>query len=217
MLSPTRNPWAKGSYLIGIAILVSASVAALAGWIQGTPSLVQVGQGLPYLDGNSILALLAFAGVFVGLHKGRRAASLLALVPAVIGVAALAQFLQGGSWGIDEWMFNHSMDDSPNPGRMSPAMAMCLILGAAPLLAIYFKSTFRNRALFTAVAGSIAGASGFAAIVGYLTELPAAYSWGFAHPMPLLGAVGVLVVGVNIVHIAASDEEPKRSSFEWLP
>ena len=39
----------------------------------------------------------------------------LALVPAVIGVAVIAQFLGDGSLGIDEWLFRHSMDDTEAP------------------------------------------------------------------------------------------------------
>jgi len=217
MLSPTRNPWAKGSYLIGVAILLLVGATALIGWAQDNPSLVQVATGLPFLEGNTALSLLAFAGVFIGLHFRRRSALLLALIPAFLGALTLVQFLNGRSVGIDEWMFSHAMDPAIHPGRMSPAMAGGLLLGAIAILSLFPKGPFRNRPLFVAVTGSILGAAGFAAVIGYITQLPAAYTWGFANPMALLGAVGLFVVGVNIVHVATGDDDGKGPSFEWLP
>ena len=217
MLSPNRNPWAKGSYLTGIAILLLVGFGALAGWAKGSPSFVQVATGLPFLDGNSAIAILLYAGVFIGLHLGKRSAALLALVPGVISALALIQHLEGADFGLDEWLFSHAMDPGPQPGRMAPATAICLLFGVFPLAASYMKPWFRHRAHFIAISGSLIGAAGFAAITGYVTQLPAAYGWGFHQPMPLLAAIAVFVVGVNIVHIATGDEQAEGPSFGWLP
>ena len=217
MLLPIRNPWAKGSYLIGITILFLIGLAALVGWTQEIPSLVQAIAGLPFLGGNTALCFIAFAIAFSGLQFGRRGALLFAIVPAIFGALAVAQFLDGRNLGIDEWMFNHSMDPGTHPGRMSPVLAGGMFLGAIAMLVLFPMRTLRNRGFLLALTGSIVAAAGFAALVGYVTQLPAAYSWEFQTPMALLDAVGLLAVGVSLVLIAAGTDEPGQPAFTWLP
>jgi PAS domain S-box-containing protein len=217
-LTPIRNPWAQGLFGAVTVLLLALGAGVIYGWLAQVEWLVRLRPGLPVMPANTALAFGLFAVAFAGVAQGSVRWCVLALLPAAFGAATFVQFAQGSSLGLDEWLVRHTLDPQPYPGRSAPVVAACFLLEGAVLSTLVFGQRFAWRAPALAVIGSVVTATGLAAVVGYLSRLPMAYTWGTDSPVALHTAVGLILLGVGTVVLATHDREPDAEpGARWLP
>jgi two-component system, cell cycle sensor histidine kinase and response regulator CckA len=152
------------------AIVISIGVAVLAGWLFDITTLKSLHPGLASMKPNDAVSFILAGGSLwmlrsesVGARK-RTIARAFALTVSVIGLATLAEYLFGGSPGIDQILFQEStgMIWTSHPGRMAPSAALnFLLLGVAlfildPRSRYWLVEALAVTAIFISLVGLLA-------------------------------------------------------------
>src|SRR5262249_5271884 len=133
--SPFTQPFISFSGAAS-AIVIAISGAVLVGWRFDVPTLKSLHPGLASMKPNDAVAFILAGGSLwmlrsepVGARK-RMMARGFAMTVCLIALATLAEYLGGGSRGIDQILFPDSkgMIWTSHPGRMAPSAALNFLL-----------------------------------------------------------------------------------------
>ncbi len=133
----------KTSRVASAMVVGIASMVAI-GWIFGLKGFSSLVHGFPQMMPNTCVSLICtgvalwLVGVPSPSQRYRVLGLLLAIVPLMVGVTALLEYVLGTSFGIDRWILPTTFDlaSAPFPGRPSPQTALCLTLAGGALLTL---------------------------------------------------------------------------------
>lgn len=173
---PETSSSARGLMLIAASAISLTGAVVSIGWIFRAPSLVRLQPNWASMKFNTALCFLALGVGMLLLRRRRQATAALASLVFIIAALTVSEYAFEIGLGIDSLFLNPFLTE-PNvpPGRMSPVTALLFCLSA---LALALCSS-RNAARFGGVLGvsaSIIGGVALAAVIGYATSTPTAYS-----------------------------------------
>jgi PAS domain S-box-containing protein len=194
-----------------LAGLIGAS--GVAGWLFDLPLLRSVLPGAVEMKFNTALALLVCA-LAVGAPMHRRWSTALGAAVAALGLATLAQYLLGRSFGIDEALVRDTgAAFNQAKGRMSPYTATAFVAMGFAVAAAPWP---RLRSATQAAAGAVA-AVGVVSGLGYLWNASELTSDRIAPPVAINTSLAFVLLGIAQwlrstppADPAASDGRPSR-------
>lgn len=199
-----------------LAILLGAVV--LAGWAVHSALLIQVAPDLAPMQRNTavgfVLAGLALLGM---VWRRQRLTLAAAAITAICAAATLLEYLLPANFGIDELLGPaYITTHTSNPGRMSPATALCfLVLAIGFALAKMGPRSRRSAGLgVTALMVTAVGAACFIALVSGTSE---AFSWGDLTRVSFPTAIGLLLMGIGATAVAWDLTRPNLREPAWVP
>ena len=177
--------------VLGLGMLFS-----LFGWLLEIPWLIHLPNDTAPIQGNTVFSVLILSSIFIGLELGYRRIAWLALIPLGIGALTLSQDLTGTPIGIDELFFRYFLAETrPNPARMTPPIAISLILAGGTLLTLLSSRSSQRKTLLLALIASAIMSIGIATLLGYALELDTVILWGFDSATSALSALTLVILG----------------------
>lgn len=174
---------------VAVSLIVAlVGLSVLIGWKTENYALVQLHPSWVPMQFNTALCFLLSGVALLGFTLQRSWCRAIAWSILVVAGLTGLQFVLRVDLGLDQLFHDHSVTTkTSSPGRMAPNTALCFVLLSLCLL------LRRSRAQWLAIAmlglGSIA-------IVGYVTEVSSAYSWGRLTSMALHTALCHTALGV---------------------
>ncbi len=182
----------------------------VAAWLLRIPALLQTSPEAPAIAPSAALGfLLAGAGLF---SNGRRASLWWALGVLALAGLTLAEYLFGGSLGVDWYIPGVVEWGNPYLGRMAPNTAVAFVLVGLGLAAAG-RVTPGLVGSFGVLVFCMANTS----LVGYLSDLRGAYIWGEFSGMALQSALGFLLLGPGLVLLAWDQQKCFPLVPGWIP
>ena len=201
----------------------------MVGWYSHNLALIQALPPIPYMRYNTALAFFLSGLALVALARGRyKLARWLGIVVGAIGFLTLIQYVFEINLGIDQLLMkdylsptapksgsrnaiNYSSQflikiNKPFPGRPAPNTAFSFTLMGTALFLLSRAKKRRKNSLISGIFGVIIGAMGVIALLGYLSGVVAAYSWGYSLGLALYTALGLIVLSVGIMTLGLSNE-----------
>jgi diguanylate cyclase (GGDEF)-like protein/PAS domain S-box-containing protein len=201
-------------------VLGTLGLLVILGWWTKTAVLVQVLPGAAAMQFNTAVLFVLMSIALIALARARcRAALGLGAVVALFAAATASQDLLGTELGIDNLLRRDwSGIELMAGGRMAINTAFCFVLTGLSLMSLANRGAWRGQPLLEGVAGSIVGAIGLAASVGYFSGIEAAYGWGGSIGMAFHTGLGFTLCGAALVRLAVDHERVWSSlSPKWLP
>jgi hypothetical protein len=147
-----------------------------------------------------LLALLSRAQISQGLW---RLAAIVALVVVGVGALTLMEYLFGWDLRIDQAVFREGI--TPYPGRMSPSIALSLVLAGTALFTGSLRKTLRWRWPMLSALGAAVGMVGATAVAAYLSEaLLHFHFWNYTG-IAFHTAVGFACLGSGLLALVRSE------------
>jgi PAS domain S-box-containing protein len=172
---PPRGPlWAVAAGYASVAV----GLLVLVGWAFDIAALKTVLPNAMTMRPNTAVGLIGLGLSLVALVVPKpphvpsamriRVSRLLALVPLLIGLVTLLEYVASFDLGIDQILFREAVIErgGPFPGRISPATSACLILLSLSFLLLDSSSAKLRR--FSQWPALIGGAISFVAVLGYM-------------------------------------------------
>jgi len=196
---------------------------ALIGWWTNQVNWVQPRSSDLPLPANAALCFaLLGAAPLIALFKPGRLAAMPGLIAALLAVLALAAAQLQGFSQFEDLLAKHSnLIDGPHVGRV-PTFA-AILLAATGLLLAWLGSGQRDtrRPLLLALAGSLACAYGFTAVLAQRLGLVRVELWVLHAHIGPQAAIALQLLGVALVLLAARDAETTSDlsgpRWLWLP
>jgi signal transduction histidine kinase len=163
------------------------------------------------------LALLGLGLVLLQSRRARLAAVPLA-VAALFGVATLGEYATGRSFGVDQLLFRPwLLTGAEVAGRMPRSTAVCVTVLAVAATWIAARGRRSPAAPFVAgTAGSLVAGAALVALLGYVLDVEAAYTWWTRAAMAPATAATLLLLGIGYV-AAAWQVATTSGAPRWLP
>ncbi|OAI57523.1 hypothetical protein AYO50_01420, partial [Acidobacteria bacterium SCGC AG-212-P17] len=215
--SPSQ--WTKRAMMAAGLLVIALSAAVLVGWYIHFIPLIQVIPTQTPTHRMTALAYLLSGCALVLTALGRkRATGFLALVVFILAVAVCLEYVLGADFGIDEVLGRDYLKiRTSNPGRMSPASAICFI---ATSLALFTASSSRLSArLASGIVGLVATVLIAVGAVSALSDLllhREIYGWGRFTRMSLQTSISFALLGVGLLAWAWQKSRAKGAP-KWLP
>jgi hypothetical protein len=199
---PKRSGLERLSLGLALALTV-VGLGTLLGWWLQWPELLQPFADKPAMKANAALGFFAAGMVLLAFELGWKRLGALALVPLVFGALTLVQGILSANLYVDEMLVrDHLLIGTEHAGRMPMLVALCLILAGTTLLWQATERAARARLFAEAVIGSLLASAGFSTLLGYAAGLPAVYYWGTATATAPVGAIALLLLGMNLTLLA---------------
>jgi PAS domain-containing protein len=207
--------YASISQACGVAVIL-ISVAALVGWLTGSPLLKGIrGAYIPMAPNTALVfALVGVAVIITGSISKRLAGfgRVIVMLAAVLVAARMSEYLTSLAMRTDPWMFRFPSDSigfAP-AGKMAFVTALTLLL----LLASLFLFTFQRRWAQGIGHGLsiVVAFIGTTFCLGYLYGAPLMYG-GRSNPMALNTAICFLLAGSALmIKGTGQDIEERRAA-----
>jgi CHASE3 domain sensor protein len=205
-----------GSGLASVAL----GVIVIIGWHGRWSRLLQIFPDAAPMQYNTALCFV-LCGAGLSLLSSRFAWVALGLggLTALSTSLTLLEYLTGQDLGIDQLLFHPYFEvATAYPGRMAPLTAICFLLFGTTL---GLSGAGKPRLKKLAAAGLLAtviGMTGFAAMLGYLTEMKMAYGWGAYSLMAFHTAIAFVVLATGMVLWCWQEAARQNMSFlRWVP
>ncbi len=172
-------PWNKIPLAV-IPFLILFPVLNLIGWFTGNVFLIQfLPEFSPLVPNASLLFILAGFSLLSHFLGRWRPGLICALLILIVASLSGLEYLLDCSLGIDTLLVKVSPSFlSGIPERFLPNAAICFILSALSLLILNHPPWFRRAYYPVGLLGSTVSALGGMALLGYLFDVEAAFSWG---------------------------------------
>ncbi|MBI1274836.1 PAS domain S-box protein [bacterium] len=201
--------WGASGLCAAIALLV------LGGWLTKNLPLVQIHPEFPAMQFNTALCFLGSCLSLVLLNtKWRRSALLPAGLSGLLAGLTLMQYATGASYGIDTLFIEpFTAAGTTAIGRMAPNTAAAfLFLNIA--LTVCVATALRGLSAFTGLlAASLATALGIVPLLGYVSQVEAAYGWKDFAGMAIHTAFCFMLLGMATLTYAWR----KLGNAFWMP
>jgi diguanylate cyclase (GGDEF)-like protein len=200
--------------------LLSAIVAAIAlgvmvGWKTGSQALVQIHPSFAPMQFNTALCFLLMA--CASCSAGRRwlpVARSVSLLVVLISAATLAQYVVGRDFGIDQLLQQHYITTlGAFPGRMAHITSIAFILIGLSTCCLTLSAGHAGPRIAAEALAALVVSISLVAIVGYIAGVEDAYGWGQDSRMALHTAIGFLLIGLAILHMALMEGESRRNTI----
>ena len=218
LVSPRGPLWAAAAGFTSAAV----GLLVLVGWAFGIETLKSVLPNAMTMKPNTAVSLVALGismiasavlkAPYVPSPRRIRVARGFALLPLLIGVLTLFQYLADMSLGIDQLLFREAVlhRGGPFPGRISPATSASIILLSLSLLLLDSRSAKLRR--FSQWPALIAATISFVAVLGYLYGAQQLYQIRPYASVALHTAIVIVLLGVAFV-LARPDRSIARELF----
>lgn len=210
-MSPTTKNYY--TWFAGIAVGL-AGLLAICGWIFNIPILVTAGASeLSTMKFNTAVAFV-FAGICTGIlathqRKLHATGKVLSLIIAAIGLITLAQHAFDIHAGIDQLLWKDTITDTANPGRMSQATCVCLLMIGIALFLQFsrrYHQVIQILAFLTLALAAIVCIS-YAFNLSYRSRMP------FFNSMAVHSAISFIILAAAIFFMPAISNT--TLPFEW--
>jgi len=208
----------KISYALGIlSVLLGALV--LFGWHQKIPSLIQVHSSFVPMQYNTALGFLFCGGALIVINfSSSFPCGVLGGTASAIGALTLIQYLFGLNFGLDEFFMKHYvLVKTSHPGRMAPNTALCFTITGISLAFYGFLNRSKKTILIMEILGAIVAALGLVSLVGYLSNVEAAFGWGKMTRMAVHTSIGFIILGAALVFFSKAsikaETKPRFPTF----
>jgi diguanylate cyclase (GGDEF)-like protein len=175
-------------------------LTVIIGWYTHVVALIQVYPAWVPMQFNTALGFICLGLALLSLHfRYATPTKVLALLILILGSLTLSQYLTGISWGIDQLFMKHYITvNTISPGRMAPNTAICFTLSGLALIML-IQGRFYRWLPGAAIVGALIMGLGTVALLGYISQVEAAYGWGQWTRMAIHTAIGFIMVGLTIV------------------
>ena len=192
-----------------IPLLILFPALNLVGWFTGSVFLVQFRpEYSPLVPNASLLFILAGFSLLCHFLGRWRTGAICAILILLVATLSGLEYLLDLNLGIDTLFVRVSQPFlSGVPGRFSPNAAICFLLSALSLLIVNQPSWFRRAYYPVGLLGSTVSALGGMALLGYVFDVEAAFSWGRLAKMSLFASIAFWLLGLAIMIIAWRREE----------
>ncbi len=209
-------PRTAGAVCGALAIAVGSVV--LVGWAIHSAFLIQVQPALAPMQRNTAAGFALCGLALVGVAMGRpRFTFIGSAITAVLAAASLLEYLFHASFGIDELLGPaYITTQVSDPGRMSPATALCFLVLAAGFV-LSQSSRLTNRSPILGVPGLLVAAVGAGCFISVLAGTSDAFVWGNVTRVALPTAVGFLILGSGAAAVAWDMTQIGLSEPAWIP
>jgi PAS domain S-box-containing protein len=187
-------------------------LTALSGWMFHLPALTSVLPGAVQMKANTAICMIACGAALLILARRssvgfERLAQVLALVPFIVGLATLAEYLFDWQLQIDELLVKDAERAFASfGGRMSPFTAAAFVAIGGALATKPFKRLNRLSQL-AAVAAFLIGAT---SLVGYLWNANELVTNSWLPPVAINTACCLVMLGMGILFTPSAGEEPNK-------
>ncbi|HVT72896.1 MAG TPA: response regulator [Lacunisphaera sp.] len=208
--------------LAPFGVLTVYALAMLGGWETGNLALAQPRTYDPAFPANACacLALLGLAPFALTLGW-RRTGVGLALVATILAWATLIQDPFGLNLHLDNLLVNHeALTAGSHVGRMTAAVSTLLTLAGVLIAWMGLRPQDRRRPILVALLGSLSGAYGLTALLGYRIGLTSVDAWMTYARLGPHAAVMLLLFGGALILLAAVDTRDDTDAgprWLWLP
>jgi PAS domain S-box-containing protein len=216
--SPRGPLWAVAAGYLSVAV----GLLVLVGWAFGIDSFKSVLPGAMTMKPNTAVSLVALGIAMIAatvlkpphVPSPRRIllTRIFALVPLLIGVLTLFQYISSLNLGIDQLLFREAVISrgGPFPGRISPATSTSTILLSLSFLLLDAQNDKLRR--FSQWPALLATAVSLVAVLGYLYGAQQLYQIRPYASVALHTAVAVVALGVGFV-LSRPDRSIARELF----
>ncbi len=219
-MAAARSLAVRNLDLLPFVAVAGVGIYGLTGWWTGQATWVQPRvTDLPFAANAAVcFVLLGLAPLLQRLGRPQLAGAA-SLAGAGLALLALAESVLQMPVGIANLFVNHDkVVDGAHVGRLPLLLAIVLVVCGLALTwrAVDAVSPHRQRVL--ALAGSLAGAYGFAALAAAPIGLAQAEFWQELAQLGPLAAAGTLTLGLALVLLAARDsaQTADRAGARWL-
>ena len=218
LVSPRGPLWAAAAGYASVAV----GLLVLVGWAFGIETFKSVLPNAMTMKPNTAVSLMALGismiacavlkAPYVPSPRRVLVVRAFALLPLLIGVLTLFQYISHLSLGIDQLLFREAviLRGGPFPGRISPATSACTILLSLSLLLLDAQSEKLRR--FSQWPALIAAVISLVAVLGYLYGAQQLYQLRPYASVALHTAVIVVALGAGFV-FARPDRSIARELF----
>jgi signal transduction histidine kinase len=212
-------------HIATIAALASGAVSlalggvVAAGWIAGWRGLVQTDPAFSPMQYNTAVGFLFCGTGLMSATAGRARLALAGgLLAAALGALSLLQSILHADAGIDRLLLDPVITTlTAHPGRIPPNAAVCLLLAGSAIVSIRRPGRWPFRPPALGIAGTLLGAFGLTAYIGYLADVPQAHGWDRLAHMAVQDAVGFTVLGSGLLAAAWRESRDEIGLPAWLP
>ncbi|MBS0663196.1 MAG: PAS domain S-box protein [Verrucomicrobia bacterium] len=219
MPQASRQPWIeRGSVLLAVMLLLLGA-SGIAGWWARLDVLVQPWVAFAPFTFNAALCVCLLGAALLALELRWFTTAWCALPALALAALTVGEDLFSADFRIDElFTSDHLLVETAMPGRMSLVMSLSLVLVAAALLWRNMTRGAPTQAFAGAVAGSIVAAVGGSCLLGYVGDVPAAYTWGTATAASPLGGFALALLGLALLLLAWREAQVVEEAMPfWLP
>ena len=199
-----------------LAILLGAVV--LVGWAVHSPLLIQVEPDLAPMQRNTAVSFALIGLALLGLVWRKPRFTLIgSAITGTVAAASLFEYLLHANFGIDELLgAAYVTTQTSDPGRMSPATALCFVVLAAGFV-LAQTSLRKNRSAVLGVTGLLVAAVGATCIVSVISGTSDAFAWGNLTRVAFPTALGFLLLGTGVTALAWGMTRLERGEPAWVP
>jgi len=196
--------------LLGLAVLV--------GWEIHSQFVVQVIPGLAPVQRNTAFSFVLSGLALLGISWNRPRLTFAGTgISAAVAAATLLEYVFHANFGIDEVLgVAYITTATSNPGRMSPATALCFLVLAVGFILAQF-GTFSRRSAGLGVTGLVVSAVGAGCFVALVSGTSDAFAWGNLTRVALPTAIGFLLMGIGATSVAWDLTQPSLREPAWVP
>ena len=211
--------WLTRASLLGSGLLVLTGVFVLAGWEPWVDAFLRIQPGEAPMQMETALSVLLLGIALLALEANAGRLALVAVLPAGIGLLALAQHLTSWTPRLDDILASiHVAIDPTTAGHMAGASALAVLVAGTSLLCFRCTRPMRFRPLGIALGASLTISIGLAPLLGWILRLSAG---SVLHPVlrpgPLAALCLVLLGGLLLSRIWRDDPDSAKGAPAWLP
>ncbi|HXE58065.1 MAG TPA: PAS domain S-box protein [Gemmatimonadales bacterium] len=207
--------------MLAVGALASAlGLLVLVGWRGGYEALIRVRPGLPPMAPSAAIGFVCAGVGILAVSLGRAwLAAPLGAAATILGATPLLDYLFGLGLSVERFLV-----EGDHESWVAPNAALCLVLTGLAIILMSQQPLAKGERrssrlpLVFGLLGSVVGALGLVALVGYLAGIPTAYSWEGTRQMALHTAAGFTAVGFGIMaHAWGGGRADEPTSPRWLP
>jgi diguanylate cyclase (GGDEF)-like protein/PAS domain S-box-containing protein len=184
-------------------ILCSLGLTVMVGWLQYSENIVTLLPGAAGMSFNSafcfFLSGLALILTAFDLQLRRQIKILVGSILVFVATATLSQNFLNYPLGMDQLFVDHSwlQVDNVYPGRMAPNTSIGFIFAGMAFILLPFSNK-KTTAVLTQICIFSVLMLGLLALLGYLLNLQALYSWSQGTRMALPSGIGHSILGIGL-------------------
>jgi signal transduction histidine kinase len=191
--------------------------AVLFGWAVHSRFLIQVAPKLPPMQRNAAACFVMAGLALLGIALSRPRLTLISsAVTVAFAAISLLEYLLHANFGIDQLLgASYITTLTSNPGRMSPATAICFLILTAGF-ALAQVRPLAHRSPLLGISGLLVAAVGAACGISMIWGSGYAFAFGNFTRVALHTAAGFLVLGIGVTALAVDMIQPGMSEL-WAP